>query len=200
MICLTHPTQKDSAICQHYFADKGPSSQSYGFSSSHVWIWELDHKESWAPNNWCFWTVMLEKTLESPFDCKEIKPVNPKGNQPSILTGRTDIDLKLQYFGHLFCEQLTHWKRPWCWARVRAGEGGNRGWNERMASLTQSTWVSASSRSWWWTGKPGMLQSMGSQRVRHDWATELKWTQNDCIETYFIYKSKRSMYYLNTYL
>ena len=65
---------------RHYFANKGPSSQGYGFSCSHVWMWELDHKESWAPKNWCFWTIMLEKTLESLLDCKEIKPVNPKGN------------------------------------------------------------------------------------------------------------------------
>ena len=154
-------------------------SQGYGFSSGHVWMWELECEESWVPKNWCFWTVVLEKTLESLWDCKEIQPVHPKGDQSSILTGRTDIDLKLQYFGHLFWEQLTHWKRPWCWERVRAGEeGGKRGWNERMVSLTQSSWVSASSRSWWWTEKPGMLQSMGSQRVRHDWATELNWTEH----------------------
>ena len=77
---------------RHYFADKGPSSQSYGFSSSHVWMWELDHKESWLLKNWCFWTVVLEKTLESPLDCKEIKPVNPKGNQSWIFFGRTDTE------------------------------------------------------------------------------------------------------------
>ena len=77
---------------RHYFADKGPHSQSYGFSSSHVWMWELDHKENWAPKNWCFWTVVLEKTLESPLDCKEIQPVNPKGNQPWIFTERTDAE------------------------------------------------------------------------------------------------------------
>ena len=75
-----------------YFADKGPSSQSYGFPSSHVWMWELDHKESWGPKNWCFWTVVLEKTLESPLDCKEIKPVNSKGNQSWIFIGRTDVE------------------------------------------------------------------------------------------------------------
>ena len=74
---------------RHYFANEGLSSQGYGFSSSHVWMWELDHKESWAPKNWCFWTVVLEKTLESPLDCKEIQPVNPKGNQPWIFLGRT---------------------------------------------------------------------------------------------------------------
>ena len=77
---------------------QNPSSQSYGFSSSHVWMWELDHKEGWAPKNWCFQTVVLEKTLESPLDCKEIKPVNPKGNQPYSLEG---LMLRLQDFGHL---------------------------------------------------------------------------------------------------
>ena len=77
---------------RHYFANKGPSSQSYGFSCSHVWMWELDHKESWAPKNWCFWTVMLEKTLESPLDCKEIQPVHPKGDQSWVFIGRTDVE------------------------------------------------------------------------------------------------------------
>ena len=77
---------------RHYFVNKGLSSQSYGFSSSHVWMWELDYKESWALKNWCFWTVVLDKTLESPLYCKEIKPVNPKGNQLNI-----------------------HWKN-WCWS------------------------------------------------------------------------------------
>ena len=77
---------------RHYFAYKGPSSQGYGFSSSHVWMWELDHKESWALKNWCFWAVVLEKTLESPLDHKEIKPVNPQGNQSWIFIGRTDAE------------------------------------------------------------------------------------------------------------
>ena len=76
----------------HYFVDKGVSSQSYGFSSSHVWMWELDHKESWALKNWCFWTVVLEKTLESPLDCKEIQPAHPKGNQSWIFIGGTDAE------------------------------------------------------------------------------------------------------------
>ena len=78
---------------RHYFANKGLSSQSYyGSSSSHVWMWEMDYKESWVPKNWCFWTVVLEKTLESPLDCKEIKPVHPKGNQSWIFIGRTDAE------------------------------------------------------------------------------------------------------------
>ena len=86
---------------RHYFANKGPSSQSYGFSSSHVWMWELDYKESWALKNWCFWTVVLEKTLESPLDSKEIQPVNPKGNQSWYSLEGLMLKLKLQYFGHL---------------------------------------------------------------------------------------------------
>ena len=77
---------------RHYFVSKGPSSQGYGFSSDHVWMWELDYKESWAPKNWCFWTVVLEKTLESPLNCKEIQPVHPKGDQSSVFTGRTDAE------------------------------------------------------------------------------------------------------------
>ena len=83
---------------RHYFANKGPSSQGYGFSSSHVWMWELDHKESWAPNNWCFWTVVLEKTLESSLACKEIHPVNPKWNQSRIFIGRTDAEAEAPIF------------------------------------------------------------------------------------------------------
>ena len=83
---------------RRYFADKGQSSQSYGFSTSYVWMWEVDYKESWAPNNWCFWTVVLEKILESPLDCKEIKPVNPKGNQSWIVIGRTDAEAETPTF------------------------------------------------------------------------------------------------------
>ena len=112
------------------------ATQSYGFSSIHVWMWELDYKESWAPKNWCFWTVVLEKTLESPLDSKEIQPVYPKGNQSWILEGLM-LKLKVQYFG-TWCEEPTHLKRPWCWERLRAGrEGGDRGCDGLMAS---STW------------------------------------------------------------
>ena len=83
---------------RHYFANKGSSSQGYGFSSSHVWMWELDYKESWAPKNWCFWTVVLEKTLESPLDCKEIQPVHPKGDQSWVFIGRTDVEVETPIF------------------------------------------------------------------------------------------------------
>ena len=81
---------------RHYFADKSAYSQSYSFSSSQIWIWELDHKEGWAPKNWCFWTVVLEKTLVSPLDCKEIQPVHPKGDQSWVFTGRTDVEAETQ--------------------------------------------------------------------------------------------------------
>ena len=86
---------------RYYFANKGPSSQSYGFSSSHVWMWELDYKDSWVPKNWFFWTVVLEKTLESPLNCKEIQPVHPKGDQSWLFIEGLMLKLKLQYFGQL---------------------------------------------------------------------------------------------------
>ena len=87
---------------RHYFANKSPSSQSYGFSSGHVWIWELDYKEGWALKNWCFWTVVLEKTLESPLDCNEIQSVHPKGDQSWVFIGRTEVEAEdVQYFDHL---------------------------------------------------------------------------------------------------
>ena len=97
---------------RHYFANKGPSSQSYGFSSSNVWMWELDHKESWALKNWCFWIVVLEKTLEITLDCKEIQPVNPKGNQSWIFIGRTDAKAEAEYFGHLMWRTDSLEKTP----------------------------------------------------------------------------------------
>ena len=127
-------------------------------------MWEFNHKESWAPKKLGFWTVVLEKILESPLDCKEIQPVHPKGNQSWMFFGGTDIE----------AETPIHWKRPWCWERLRAGgEGDNRGWDGQMASPTRWVRVWANSRSWWWSGKPGVLQSMGSPRIRHDWVTEL---------------------------
>ena len=150
------------------------------FSSSQVWMWELNYKESWALKNWCFWTVVLEKTLESPLDCKEIQPLRPKGDQSWIFIGRTDIEAEtpINTLG-TFWDELTPLKRPWRWERLRAGgEGDKRSWDGWMASLTQWTWVWVNSGSWWWTGRPGVLQFMGLQRVRHDWATELNWTES----------------------
>ena len=127
-----------------YFANKGSSSQS-----SHVWIWELDHQESWAPKNWCFWTVVLEKTLESPLDSKEIKPVNSKGDQSWIFIGRTDAEAETPIFGHLI--QITDSLEKTLMLGKTEGRR-RRGW-QRMRLLdgitTRWTWVWASSRSWW---------------------------------------------------
>ena len=105
---------------RHYFAFKGLSSQCYGFSSSHLWMQELDYKESWVPKNWCFWTVVLEKTLESPLICKEIQPVHPKGDQSQCPLEGLMLKRKLQYLA-TSCEELTHLKRSWYWERLRAG-------------------------------------------------------------------------------
>ena len=135
-------------------------------------MWELDHKESWVLKNWCFRTVVLEKTLENPLDCKKIKLVSPKGN----IHWKAWIFIRRPWRWSwssstlaTWCKELTHWKRPRCWERLKArGEGNNRGRDGLMASLTPWTWV----RRWWRTGKPGVLQSMGSQRVRYDWAAE----------------------------
>ena len=138
-------------------------------------MWELDYKESWAAKNWWFWTVVLEKTLESPLDCKGIQPVHPKGDQSWVFIESWCWSWNANTLAS-WCEELSHLKRPWCWERLRAGgEGNDRGWDGWMASPTQWSWVWANSGSWLWAGKPGMLQSMGSQRVRHDWATELNW-------------------------
>ena len=148
---------------RHHFAYKGPYTLSYGFSTSHIWMWDLDHKEGCAPKNWYFWIVMLEKILESPLDCKEIKPVNPKGNQPWTFTGRTDAEAAI--LGHWW-EEPTHWKRPWFWERLRVeGEGGNRGWNHNGHDFEQTLRDSQGQ------GKPGVMQSMGLQRVRHSLVT-----------------------------
>ena len=142
---------------QNYFANKGPSSQGYGFSSSYVWMWELDQKESWALKNWCFWTVVLEMTLESPLDSKEsnqsiLKEISPEYSLVGLMLYWNSNTLAT------WCEELTHLKRPWCWERLKAGgEEDKRGWDGWMVSPTQLTWVWASSGSWSRTGKPDVL-------------------------------------------
>ena len=116
------------------------------FSSNFVWMWDLDHKNCWALKNWCFWTVVLEKTLESPLNCKEIKPVNPKGNQSwySLEWSRICSSHNLA----IWCQEVSHSKRPWCWERLKKGEEGyDRGWDGWMTSPTWWTWVLASTGS-----------------------------------------------------
>ena len=158
---------------RHYFANKGPSSQVYVFSSGHVWMWELDYEESWALKNWCFWTVVLEKTLEGPLDCKEIQPVHSERDQPCDFFGRLMLKLKLQYFGHLM-RSVDSLEKTLMLGGIRGRRRrDDRGWGGWMSSPTQWTWVLVNSGSWWQTGRPDMLWFMRSQRVGHNWATEL---------------------------
>ena len=157
---------------RHYFANEGPSSQGYSFSSSRVWMWELGYKERWVPKNWCFWTLVLEKTLESPLNCKHksqliLKKINPEYALEGLMA-----KLKLPQFGQLM------WKAKSLEMTLILGktEDKRRRGRQSMRWLagitTLSTWVWSHSRKYGRTGKPSMLQSMGSQRVRHSLATE----------------------------
>ena len=137
-------------------------------------MWELDCEESWAPKNWCFWAVVLEKTLESPLDCKEIQPVHPKGDKSLLFFGRTDAEAETPVLWPPHAKSWLIGKDSDAGRGWGQEEKGTRGWNGWMASLTQWIWVWINSGSLWWTGRAGVLQFMGLQRVGHDWATELK--------------------------
>ena len=140
-------------------------------------MWELDCEVGWAPKNWCFWTVVLEKTLASPLDCKEIQPVHSEGDQLCDFFGGNDAEAETPV---LWPPHVKSWliRKDWYWDGLGAGgEGDDRGWDGWMASLTRWTWVWVNSGSWWWTGRPGVLRFMESQRFGHNWATELNWTE-----------------------
>ena len=139
-------------------------------------MWELDDKESWVPKNWCFWTVVLEKTLESPLDCKEIQPVHPKGDQSWVFNGRTDVEAETPILWPPDAKSWLIGKDP------DSGKDGGQeekgmtedemaGWHHWLDEHELRVWVN--SGSWWWTERPGVLRFMGSQRVGHDWVTEL---------------------------
>ena len=159
---------------KNYFADKGSSSQSYSFSSSQGWMWQLDQKaEHWridAFELWCW-----RKLLRVPWTARRsnqsiLKEICPEYSLEGLM-----LMLKLQYFGHLM-GRTDSLERLWCWERLKIkGKGDDRRWDGWMASLTQWTWVWVNSGSLQWTGRPGVLQSMGSQRVRHDWVTQMNW-------------------------
>ena len=144
-------------------------------------MWELDCEESWAPKKWCFWTVVLQKTLESPLDCKEIQPVHSEGDQPWDFFGRTDAKAETPILGHLMRRVVSLEKT------LMLGEIGGRrrrGWQRMrwLDGITDSMDVSlVNSGSWWWTGRPGVLQFTGSQRVGRNWVTELNWKQWWCL-------------------
>ena len=171
----------------HHFADKGPYSQSCGFSSSHVWMWELDPKEGWAPN-WCLQVVVLEKSLESPLDSKEIKPVNLKGNQPWIFIETTDAEAETPA---LWPPDANSWL-------IGNDPDAGKGWRQEEKGTTEDEMVGwhhqlnghewTNSMRWSRTGKPGMLHSTGSQRFGHDWVSEQqhetyrpKWNISPCL-------------------
>ena len=140
-------------------------------------MWELDSKERWAPKNWCFWTVVLEKTLESPLDCKEIQPVHPKGDQSWVFIGKTDVEAETPILWPPAAKSWLILKRPWCWERLKEGEGDDRGWDGRMASPTQWTWVWVDSSSWWWDREAwcAVVHGVAKSRTRlSDW-NELNW-------------------------
>ena len=160
----------------HYFANKGPSSQGYSFSSSHVWMWELDYKESWAPKNWCFWTVVLEETLESPSDCKEIQPVHPKGDQSWVFIGRTDVEADTPVLWPPDAKSWLIWKDP----------DAEKDWGQEEKGTTEDEMV------WWhhwlnghgfgWTqgvgdGQGGLACYGSWGRKESDITERLKWTE-----------------------
>ena len=143
------------------------------------WVIKLGHKEGWVPKNWCFWTVILEKTLVSPLDCKDIKAVNPKGNQYWIFIGRTDAEAGAPI---LWPSDANNWL-------IGKDPDAGKDWRQEEKGMTEDEMVGwhhwlngvwASSGSWWWTGRTDMLQSMGLQRVGHDWVTELNWIKRMC--------------------
>ena len=167
-------TNLDSILKQrHYFADKGPFSQNYGFSSSHVWMWELNNEKCWALNNWCLQTVVLEKTPESPLDSEEIKPVNPKENESWIFIGKTDTEAETPILWPPHAKRQVIGKDPdagkdWRQEKKGTSEDEMVEWHHK---LNRHEFEQAPGDVWR-TGKPGMLHSLGWQRVGHNWATE----------------------------
>ena len=164
---------------RHYFVSKGPSSQGYGFSIGHVWMWEINYKESWMQKNWCFWTVVLEKTLKSPLDCKEVQPVHPKGDRSWVFIGRTDVEAETPI---LWPPHVKSWL-------IGKDPDAGKDWGQKEKETTEDEMVRWHHRlnghGFGWTPGVGDRQGgleccsswgrMGSQRVGHDWATELNW-------------------------
>ena len=152
-------------------------------------MWELDYKESWALKNWCFWTEVLEKTLESPLDWKEIQPVHPKGDQSWVFIRRTGVEDETPVIWPPDTKSWLIWKEPDAGKDLGQEEKGMTedemvGWHHRL-----NGWVWVDSGSWWWTGKPSRLWFLGLQRVGHDWATELNWTELNLAFSYPLFQN-----------
>ena len=160
---------------RHYFANKGPSSQGYGFSRGQVWMWELDYEESWALKNWCFWTVVLEKTLESPLGCKEIKPVHPKADQSWVFIGKTDVEAETLILWPPDAKSWLIWKDP----------NAGKGWGQEEKGMTEDEMVGwhhwLNGHRFGWTLRVG--DGQGGLVCRGSWGckesdmtvTELNW-------------------------
>ena len=161
---------------RHYFANKGPSCRSYGFSSSHIWVWELNYKEIWAPKNWCFWTMVLEKTLESPLDCKEIQPFHPKGDQSWVFIGRTDFEAETPILRPPDAKSWLIWKDP----------NAGKDWEQEEKGMTEDEmagwhhWLDGHGFVW----TPGVGDGQGGLaccspwgRKESDMTKRLNWTE-----------------------
>ena len=172
---------------RHSFANKGPSSQSYDFSSGHVWIWELEHKESWVLKNWCFWTVVLEKTLESPLDYKENQPVHPKGNQSWVFIGKTDVEAETPILW------APDWKSWLIWKDLGKIEGGRRRRWQRMRwldGITDSMEMSLSELQ-----ELVMDMEVWHTKVQGVSTEQLSWTELKTLNLKYLHSSLSSFFH-----
>ena len=169
-------SSQDIKKARHYFANKGPSSQSYGFSSNHVWTWELDYKESWVPKNWCFWIVVLDKTLESPLDCKEIQPVHSKGDQFWVFIGRTDAEAETLILWPLDAKNWLgkdpHAGKDWRWEGKGMTVDDMVGWHYGLDGHEFEQALGVGGRQGWCAAVHGVTKSLTSKKWLSDW-TEL---------------------------